>query len=49
VRTYIAAALADLLEDPRFADGLFGALRPDVANQGRAETIVMPRLRALMA
>lgn len=49
VRTYSAAELADLLEDPRFADGLFGALHPDAASQARAEAIVMPRLRALMS
>jgi hypothetical protein len=48
VRTYIAAELADLLEDPRLADGLFGALRPDPASQARAEAIVLPRLRALV-
>lgn len=49
VRTYIATELTDHLADPRFADGLFGALRPDVASQGRAEVIVLPRLRALMS
>ena len=47
VRDYIACQLGDLLEDPRVADGLFGALRPDPASQARAEAIVMPRLRAL--
>lgn len=49
VRTYSAAELADLLDDPRFADGLFGALHPDAASQARAEAIVMPRLRALLS
>lgn len=47
VRGYIASDLGDLLEAPRFADGLFGALRPDTASQARANAIVTPRLRAL--
>ena len=41
VRDYIASELSDLAEDPRFADGLFGALR--------ADAVVLPRLRALMS
>jgi hypothetical protein len=49
VRAYIASELGDALEAPHFADGLFGALRPDAASQARAESIVMPRLRALTA
>lgn len=49
VRSYISTELADLLGDSRFADGLFGALRPDSASQARAEVIIMPRLRALVA
>ena len=49
VRTYIAAELAGLLEDPRFADGLFGAMQPDAASQARIDDVVMPRLRALTA
>lgn len=48
VQAYIAAELAGLLEDRRFADGLFGALRPDAASQARAEAIVLPRLRTLV-
>jgi hypothetical protein len=48
VRDYIAAEFADLQADPRFADGLFAALRPDAASQARAEMDVMPRLRALL-
>lgn len=47
VRAHISAELTDLLADPRMADGLFGALRPDSASQARAETIISPRLRAL--
>lgn len=48
VRAYIAAELADLLEDSRFADGLFGALRPDSTSQARAEAVVLPRLQGLL-
>lgn len=47
VRDYIAAELRPLLADPRFSGGLFGALRSDVASQGRADAVVMPRLRSL--
>jgi len=47
LREYIAAELTDLLADPRFADGLFGALLPDTASRARAEAIVLPRLQAL--
>jgi hypothetical protein len=46
---YIARELRDLLEDPRFADGVFGALRPDAASLARADAIVMPRLPALIS
>ena len=46
-RAYISHELTALLSDPRFADGLFGALRPDTAGQARAEAIIMPRLRSL--
>jgi len=49
VRDYIASELRDLLDDARFADGLFAALRPDAASQARADAIVRPRLRALAA
>ena len=49
VGSYISTELAELLGDSRFADGLFGALRPDSASQARVEVIIMPRLRALVA
>lgn len=48
VRRYIADEVADLIGDARFADGLFGALRPDRASQARADAIVVPRLRGLI-
>lgn len=47
VRAYVSDELTDLLGDPRFADGLFGALRPDAASQARADAIILPRLRSL--
>ncbi|MEX2194276.1 MAG: nucleotidyl transferase AbiEii/AbiGii toxin family protein [Thermoleophilaceae bacterium] len=49
VQTYLAAELRELLGDPRFPDGIFAALRPDAASQARAETVILPRLRALGA
>lgn len=33
----------------RFPDGLFGALRPDAASQARADTVVLPRVRDIIA
>jgi len=48
VGDYIGYELRDLLDDARFADGLFGALPPDAASQARAEMVVVPRVRALM-
>jgi hypothetical protein len=47
VRDYIAAELRALLADPRFSDGLFGALRPDAGSQARADSVVIPRLTSL--
>lgn len=47
VRDYLSSEVAAMLSDPRFADALFGMLRPDRASQARAETVVLPRLRAI--
>jgi len=41
--------LRALLAEPRFSDGLFGALRPDAGSQARADSVVMPRLRSLIS
>ncbi len=49
LRAYLSAELADLLANPRFADGLFGALRPDASSQARSDAIILPRLRTLIA
>lgn len=47
LRTYLSVQCAGLLDAPRFVDAIFGLLRPDVASQARAESIVLPRLRAI--
>ena len=47
LRRYVAYEIMDMLQAPRFPDGLFGALRPDAASQARADGIVLPRLRKL--
>lgn len=49
VRHYLAEEISALLSAPRFADGLFGALRPDAGSQARAEEVVLPALGALAA
>lgn len=48
VREFCVAELGDLLQDPRFIDGIFGALRGDVASQARAEAVVLPRVRSIV-
>jgi predicted nucleotidyltransferase len=47
VRTFIAAEVAMLLIQARFVDAIFAFLRADMASQARAETVVLPRLRAI--
>jgi predicted nucleotidyltransferase len=47
VRGYIAAEIAQLLDDQRFIDAIFGFLRADPTSQARAESIVLLALRAL--
>jgi nucleotidyltransferase AbiEii toxin of type IV toxin-antitoxin system len=49
LRMYLADELARLATDPRFLDGVAGALRPDSASQARAESVVRPRLREIIA
>jgi hypothetical protein len=49
VREYCAAEFREMLEDRRFLDGIYGALRGDAASQARAETVVIPRARAIAA
>jgi len=47
VRGFVASEMAVLLNQPRFIDTIFGFLRADLASQSRAETVVLPRLRAI--
>jgi hypothetical protein len=47
VRTFVSSEVAALLEQPRFADAIFGFLRADATSQARATTIVLPRLRVI--
>jgi len=49
LRTYLAESFTQLAGEAGFAGGVFGALRPDAASQDRAEAIVVPRLRAIIA
>lgn len=46
LRRYLAAELGGLLDEPRFVDAVYMFLRPDPASQARAESVVLPRLRA---
>jgi hypothetical protein len=47
VRGFVVTEVAVLLNQPRFIDAIFGFLRADMAGQARAETVVLPRLRAI--
>jgi hypothetical protein len=47
VRGFIAGEVTGLLEQARFIDAIFGFLRADMPSQVRAETVVLPRLRAI--
>jgi hypothetical protein len=47
VREFVVTEVAVLLNQPRFIDAIFGFLRADMASQARAETVVLPRLRAI--
>jgi hypothetical protein len=49
VRAYLAGELTKMLANSRFADGLYGALRPDPGSQRRGEAVVTPRLRTIAA
>ena len=47
VRAFIAAEIGALLDERRFTDTVFGFLRADAASQERADSIILPALRAL--
>jgi hypothetical protein len=46
LRRHLAAELGALLDEPRFVDAVYMFLRSDPASQARAESVVLPRLRA---
>lgn len=48
VRRYLADEFRALLRQPRFIDGLHGALLPDAASQERAEAIVVPAIDTII-
>jgi hypothetical protein len=47
VRTYIADEIHRLLAEPRFMDGLAGAMRGDAASQQRVDVVMLPTFEAL--
>lgn len=47
VRTYVGGEVARLMEDPRFLDGLAGAMPGDAVSQERIDLVVLPVLRDL--
>ncbi|HEX4689744.1 MAG TPA: hypothetical protein VH276_03575, partial [Solirubrobacteraceae bacterium] len=47
LRTYVATQFRRLMRNPRFEDGVAGALAPDAGSQARLGEIVMPRIRRL--
>ena len=46
---FVSSELAALLAEARFIDAVHGFVRPDAANQARADAEVLPRLRAIAA
>jgi Nucleotidyl transferase AbiEii toxin, Type IV TA system len=48
LRAYLADELRRLRAHQRFREGISGALRADLASQGRAEAVVLPRLDQLI-
>lgn len=49
LREYVAGQLGDLTQGGRLLDGIHAQLRGDPASQARAEEVVMPRVRELLA
>jgi predicted nucleotidyltransferase len=47
LRSYVQASIRELLSSRRLLDGVRAQLRPDTANQARAEPVVVARLRAI--
>ncbi len=49
LQRYVSQAVGSLLADDRLLDGVQGQLPPDAASQGRAEAVVITRLREIVA
>lgn len=49
VRAFIAAAMRNVREHPRFLDALYGWLPPDAGRQARATNVLLPRINDLIA
>jgi hypothetical protein len=47
LRRFLAAEVENLLTRSAFSDAVFGFLRPDMASQRRAESVILPRFREL--
>lgn len=45
---YIAGEFKKHMKSARFLDGLYGSLPPDSLSQRRAETVILPRINALL-
>jgi hypothetical protein len=48
LRKYLSEEFETMLANPRFDDGVSGALRGDVASQQRGDLIVKPRIRSII-
>lgn len=49
LRSYLSDELQQLIGATRFRDGVFAWARPDTASQARAESVILPRFKALAA
>jgi predicted nucleotidyltransferase len=49
LRSYLRVSLARLLDEDRILDGVQAQLLPDAASQARAEAVVLPRMRVIVA
>jgi len=49
LRKYLTEEFEAMLSNPRFEDGLSGALRGDATSQGRGDLVVKPRIRSIIS
>lgn len=49
LRKYLAEEFEAMLSNPRFEDGVSGALRGDVTSQRRVDLVVKPRIRLIIS